>query len=44
MGSTKQRWREESDGQGSHMLPSPVDDRGGSMQDITVINSFLGVL
>lgn len=28
----------------SHMLPSPVDDRGGSMQDITVINSFLGVL
>lgn len=44
MGSTEQRWREESDEQGSHMLPSPMDDRGGSMQDITVINSFLDVL
>lgn len=44
MGNTEQRGREESDGHGSHMLPSLVDDRGGSMQDITVINSFLGVL
>lgn len=26
------------------MLRSPVDDRGGSMQNTTVINSFLGVL